>query len=213
MCIGLKMEDNSAHRPEGGVGNSSAVWLVRTLIRYACKPLLAVPFLLAYLVDLVIYIPVTAILRKGHSFTRAFGASDWADMSVMMFFSENAPVTLLIGSSAIAGALFGVIHCFAWNFFFPSNIERIMWRVASLTVIGSCLTAGFASLLRKLVAFEGNDRAALYFRSLYDLLLVCSMFLYPSSRICLLVLALTSLRSLPDSAFETVQWIELVPHI
>ena len=80
------MEENSAHRSEGGVGDSSSIWLVRTLIRYACKPLLAMSFLLAFLVDLVIYIPVMAVLRKGHSFTRAFGASDWADMSIMMFF-------------------------------------------------------------------------------------------------------------------------------
>lgn len=38
-------------------------------------------------------------------------------------------------------------------------------------------------------------------------------FVYPVSRITLLVLAVISLRSLPPSAFDTVDWVEFVPHI
>lgn len=36
---------------------------------------------------------------------------------------------------------------------------------------------------------------------------------YPVARIALLILSVTSLRSLPPSAFDTVDWVELVPHI
>jgi len=31
---------------------------------------------------------------------------------------------------------FGAIHCIGWSFDFPSNIERTLWRVASLSITG-----------------------------------------------------------------------------
>lgn len=38
---------------------------------------------------------------------------------------------------AVAGFVFGGLHCLAWNFPFPSQTEMILWRVAS---IGSAIT-------------------------------------------------------------------------
>ena len=32
------------------------------------------------------------------------------------------------------GTTFGVIHCAGWKLFFPTNVERILWRYASLLV-------------------------------------------------------------------------------
>lgn len=36
---------------------------------------------------------------------------------------------------------------------------------------------------------------------------------YPFARITLLVLAVASLRSLPLSAFDSVPWVEFIPHM
>ena len=184
--------------------------------------LLFVSALVLYPVDLVLFIPITAVLGDGDSYTRKFGANEWADLTSVMFHSEGAEKKPLLCSSVSAGALFGVIHCFAWHFAFPSYVEQGMWRVASLTVVGSCLWTFLATFI--VPTLEYSDISSVAFKQVFDylmrlatLLTICfsflSLFLYPISRICLLVLALTALRSLPPSAFDTVRWLELVPHI
>lgn len=117
----------------------------------------------------------------------------------------------LLTTFSIAGALFGVVHCLAWHFSFPSQVERVMWISASLGVVGSC-TATFLTVLSEP-----------YINRLYNLhRVLCYLctapfaiatFIYPVARITLLVLALTSLRFLPTSALDTIDWVELVPHI
>lgn len=121
----------------------------------------------------------------------------------MIFYSENAGGRPLLSTSSIAGMLFGAVHCLAWNFSFPSYVERVMWRTASLGVVGSCAVIIYSALFFKFI--RQNDS-----------LLVpggLASFVYPVARITLLVLAVTSLRSLPSSAFDAIDWVELVPHI
>jgi len=44
--------------------------------------------------------------------------------------------------SALVACVYGGIHALAWNFFFPSSTEKILWRLSSVTVIafGPALT-------------------------------------------------------------------------
>ena len=48
------------------------------------------------------------------------------------------------------GTVFGGIHCIAWSFLFPTDTERLLWRVTAVFVAGAPLTfmavAGFLSL-------------------------------------------------------------------
>lgn len=131
----------------------------------------------------------------------------------MLFYSEDAEVRPLLSTSSIAGILFGAIHCIAWNFSYPSHVEQIMWRTASLGVIGSC----FLSLVG---VYAWDDFTSfincLFGKWAYLILtpiLIFVALLYPVARITLLVLGTTSLRSLPPAAFHTVEWAEFVPHI
>ena len=143
---------------------------------------------------------------------------NWVIMASMMFYSEDAQEELLFYSSAIAGALFGAVHCNAWYFVFPSYVEKVMWRVASLTFVSSCVCFSLTVCIFSLDIPNFGTGVA---KKLFEVLLgsfifflsFLSLLLYPISRTCLLVLALTSLRSLPPSAFDTVHWIELIPHI
>jgi len=34
----------------------------------------------------------------------------------------------------VVAAVFGALHCIAWNFHFPSHIEQLLWRIGSLTI-------------------------------------------------------------------------------
>lgn len=133
----------------------------------------------------------------------------------MMFYSEKADAEPLLGTSSVAGAVFGAVHCLAWYFSFSSRVEQIMWRAASLGIVGSCI-ATFQSVVCYDVdkcanGFWSRFRHRYYQTTLY--LSVLAIIVYPMSRITLLAVAITSLRSLPPSAFDTVDWIEFIPHI
>lgn len=124
----------------------------------------------------------------------------------MIFYSEDTGAKPLLVTSSITGALFGAIHCLAWHFRFSSPVEQIMWRIASLGVVGSYAVTFLTILCFDLIG--GLDGPQ------YRLLPgVLASFVYPIARITLLVLAIISLRSLPRSAFDTVDWVKFAPHI
>jgi hypothetical protein len=115
---------------------------------------------------------------------------------------------VLFATPAIA-MVFGAIHCFAWPLAFPSEPERILWRVNSVVITSAPI---FAALL---VAVAGLDFD--FFLGGLTLVSVClglfCMFAYPIARTFLLVLPFLSLRALPAEAYLSVHWTTLIPHI
>ena len=143
---------------------------------------------------------------------------DW--FMSMIFYSAKADAKPLLYFSAIAGAAFGSIHCAAWDFEFPSHVEQVMWRTASLTLVGVCLSV-FAgqSICSFFILFyhkaEVGTTSKKVFRVLieYKYLALIPSILYSISRLVLLILALLSLRHLSHSALQTVTWTRFIPHI
>ena len=138
----------------------------------------------------------------------------------MILYCEDSEAKPLLYFSALAGAAFGSIHCAAWNFEFPSHAEKIMWRTATLTLIGVCLSVFLGVPIQKWVksllfkAREGSATQRIYgFFYYYKYTTFIPTILYPTARLTLLVLAIISLRNLPDSAFQTVTWTKFIPHI
>ena len=82
------------------------------------------------------------------------GDMDW--IMSMIFYCEDADTKPLLYFSAVAGAAFGSIHCAAWNFDFPSHVEQIMWRTASLTLVGVCLSIFFGGPIIAFSVLEGR---------------------------------------------------------
>ncbi|KIJ52505.1 hypothetical protein M422DRAFT_223053 [Sphaerobolus stellatus SS14] len=101
-----------------------------------------------------------------------------------------------IGVVAVA-TLFGAIHCVAWSFLFPSIVEKLMWRTASLIIICEPFL-----LLTTFTSFGPCD-----------IFLIFLLGLYIAARLVLLTLAFTSLRSLPAGAYQDVQWTDFIPHL
>lgn len=127
----------------------------------------------------------------------------------MIFVTEAEESAPFFCVSAFSGMLFGMIHCLAWNFNSPSQSERILWRVPSLGVVGLCffmLVGGIIYTLTGVSPKNIGKKTIFTFR-------VLSSFLYISSRLSLLTLSFLSLRALPDSALDTVQWSLFIPHI
>ncbi|KAH9961925.1 hypothetical protein BC827DRAFT_1130865 [Russula dissimulans] len=121
-------------------------------------------------------------------------------------FSSFLVVTLTLA--------FGIIHCIGWSFKFPSGIEQILWRAASLSI--TCIPT---FLLPPLVLLQGqlegdigpiNDQFRGFCPAMTTVLLLS---LYVLSRLALLVLPLLYLRSLPPAAFHVVHWTAMIPHV
>jgi hypothetical protein len=154
--------------------------------------------------------------------------SDWSDVTIMLPFfifqfilgvegarkhpdrvatfgpRGNQDAVMVI--PVVAATMFGAIHLFAWDVYFPTHTEQLLWRLASLSITLSPLL--FASLLWVVLA---TDSSSLITVSRFFMILIC--VLYASSRFLLLTLALTSLRSLPAGAYQSVHWTQFIPHI
>lgn len=118
---------------------------------------------------------------------------------------------------ALPVVVFATIHLLGWNLSFPTRGELILWRANSvfmwveLAIYGTSEVVGFWK--------AGYGKTSLELLDGYkqkwplSLLFHVPATLYFSTRICLLMEALFSLRSLPAGAFVTVQWSEMLPHI
>lgn len=179
-------------------------------------------FCLLYVSGIVLFIPISRIVTSdadvsfSSEITRILGGFDYKtedEILSMIFDSEDARVRPLVSTSSIAGVVFGAVHCFAWHFSFPSRAEQILWRAASLGIVRSC-TVILQTVLCAREDAEGFGRIVTrLLASIGALFCISASFIYPLARITLLVIAISSLRSLSPSALDTIDWVGFVPHI
>ncbi|KIK53965.1 hypothetical protein GYMLUDRAFT_178282 [Collybiopsis luxurians FD-317 M1] len=108
----------------------------------------------------------------------------------------------------IATVVFGVIHCLAWTFNFPSITEERLWRICALLVTFLPLFLVFYHFIydKYLTSRPG-------WAKWFTLISLVVFLFYLFARICLVVQAFLALRDLPPGAFETVQLTIFIPHI
>ena len=161
-------------------------------------------------------------------------------------------------STALAGGTlivaYSTLFITAWNLSFPTEIERILWRVASIItlifgVVGTIVAAYCHCLLlpswtaptlpfvgqgeristshiklsssgiraNKLTAKlrnnspDGDPALEIPLRMLIPVTILCAC--YCVSRAYILIADAICLRSLPSSAFKTVEWSQYFPHL
>ena len=110
------------------------------------------------------------------------------------------------GLLAFSLMIFGSVHLASWNSMLPSTIELWMWR-------GSCLFCViYAGVFVLSIVWDVfHDAGAL--SDVLENLAVYGVFVYFIARIYMIVEVFISLRALPASAFQTVQWSSFLPHI
>ncbi|KIV77224.1 hypothetical protein PV11_09039 [Exophiala sideris] len=141
----------------------------------------------------------------------------------------------------VVPAVYAGIHLALWNHDFPTNVERILWRIA-----GCALGAPFA-LLPPIYAFDVDEiktndllrkkMPVMRHRSLKDLIfrimvkalpvlkiteqvlkysymtvVVAAFPVYVLSRLYIVVEAFVSLRRVPIGVYETTTWAKYIPH-
>ena len=125
----------------------------------------------------------------------------------------------------VVAAIFGALHCIAWNFHFPSDIEQLLWRIGSLTITlippaSACITFIIVFLLDFLRKEYGLSLRECVGPVMVDMLWAIFAFLggaalvaYMLARLLLLTQAIMLLRKQPESAFYAINWANFLPHI
>ncbi|KZP19170.1 hypothetical protein FIBSPDRAFT_744398 [Athelia psychrophila] len=113
-------------------------------------------------------------------------------------------------TALLVAMVFGAVHCTAWSYVFPSLEQQKMWRVCALAITTIPLPMA--------VAFAAFDPFLQHVRNVphaYTQVICMALgaLLYIIARIILLVLSFTTLRHLPLSAYQTVQWTTWIPHV
>lgn len=155
------------------------------------------------------------------------------------FTNDKFPV---IGAGPHAILLFIVIlaycclHFIAWDFDFPTRVERILWRVGCITIVATtfiflaCETyqdghrlgrwqrwywkifpKNPANIAR--VDTMEKNRREMEFVPFWEFVIMSPVtFIYTLARTYIVVEVFVSLRSLPAGAFDSVQWSLYIPH-
>ena len=145
--------------------------------------------------------PIKAVFHAVLGPFRAMIAYDHNDSSFSAGENESTGQHRNSFSRAVVLAIvFGAIHCMAWSFASPSLLERRLWQISAcaITVIPVCIEVASSFL------FIHRSRGLL--RCLHCIAVLALSMTYLVARVALIVLSVMALRSLPASAFETIDW-------
>ena len=120
---------------------------------------------------------------------------------------ERVTITILL-LFAFAGAIFGGVHCLAWNSTFPTPKERLAWRVCSVATAALPIVAVSIALISRTVSTKTWGGWAID-----DFVLLALGIPYTVARLTLIALALASLRAVPADVFQTTDWNNIIPHV
>ena len=124
------------------------------------------------------------------------------------FVDEGAPVPYIFIAAIMV--VFGGLHCLAWNFAFPSTIERDIWRTASLVTASAPV---FVQLLA--VIFLGiTDLLDLppFIGAMINATPWLGITIYVIGRLALIGIAFSSLRLVPAGVYVTT-WSKYLPNV
>lgn len=113
--------------------------------------------------------------------------------------------------------IFGAIHCVAWNFAFPTDIEHVLWQVSAIitaTAIPAVTFVGRASnsILRRFDQSFVPIAPPRSVRLLRGSFVIIALITFFAARLFVLVEVVRSLAYLPKDAFTTT-WPDNFPHI
>ena len=127
----------------------------------------------------------------------------------------------------LGATIFGALHCIGWNFYFPSPLEQLLWRIGSLAItllptihLPLVALVFFERLIEErygvpisdVIVFMKEPNMAL-FSVLCLFVLLASVVTYVLARLLLLTLTIILLRKQPESAFYAIDWANFWPHI
>ena len=140
----------------------------------------------------------------------------------LFYLPDSGDATLVIlPLTCVLGMGTGVVHCLFWSWgHFPSETERLVWRINSVIVAGFYAVNFLILAIIGLSTFVGHrPRPRVVFDVVISAFVVSSIVFFCVSlvpfvgaRVVLLVESFWSLRSLPEEALKVVEWSGYLPH-
>jgi hypothetical protein len=144
-------------------------------------------------------------------------STNWPGDDLLPTGEGNDDMLLYCGI-ILASATYGGLHATAWNEFFPTWQERLLWRISSVIVATTAVAVVALFILGSIIM----DRTGIFSgpvgksvrHNIVDPVFGCLVTLcYVCSRIFLVVEAFISLREVPIEVYKTPLWSQLLPHI
>lgn len=130
-------------------------------------------------------------------------------------YEQRRTILWLVSSIAGGSAIFGGIHLLAWNFAFPTIVERTLWRISSLiTLTGPAVMPIIEQQIRWVgrAIFKSPSTASEVMFPWLVGFYALSMLVLVLARLFVMTEALRSLYYLPSDAYLTT-WATYMPHI
>lgn len=119
------------------------------------------------------------------------------------------PVFIGIG---FGGTLFGTIHFIAWNFEFPTPVERILWRMSCCVLISIPLLSTAMYFMTIHNARRDRETDTKTNALLRPFTTICTV-MYLLARLYLMTEVFRSLAYAPPSTFHEINWPSAIPHV
>jgi len=169
----------------------------------------------------LVMVPITSIALSLYG-VMASNSIPFSATHVPTFYSPEpeSEVTIFRIIFPILGAVFGGIHCLGWTLTFPSETEKILWKVGSTIITIIPVLYFFITFSSKLTAGDGLAGTwklrpvRMVLQAVAGFVAVVSVALswvYLLARLALLVEAIELLRKQPASVFLDVNWT--LPHL
>ena len=131
----------------------------------------------------------------------------WAGQQWWRILDSGLSELMTLIVFGLCPAIFGAIHVASWNIRLLSTAEQWLWRASALY----CSTASMLLVVSDFLCTFHEDKP--WFQNAPTGAMVAIIIVYPIARLYMIVEVFLSLRALPQSAYEEVQWSSFVPHI
>lgn len=153
------------------------------------------------------------------AFTRSAGNFQYTgdsqvDPDQIMQFIFSSPILLVL--LLTLPAIYGGIHLSVANTRFPTPIEQLLWKIASINIIATMpvfflLTFVGSYLSRTFFEYESLGESS--FATVYKFPGHVLLLGYMVARSYLVVESFASLRAVPIGTYWTPSWLQMIPHV
>jgi squalene monooxygenase len=116
------------------------------------------------------------------------------------------------------------VHVMGWTFSFPTHVESLIWRACSTTLLAVMVVGGAIPVLSTRPWFDFSFNLLWIWvreakkrtwerKYLFEFIVDFAYIVYIIARVLIFVEIFISFRSLPESAYDDIDWTAFLPHV